>query len=96
MHGQWKFSRVIHTWNPSEFSREHEILREEIKSLQFIRSRLEGRVGELEEELKKVKEEAEEAARNAAKAAGNEEDEVGGIFGFIWRQIVIQLQQAIH
>ena len=58
-------------------SREHEILREEIKSLQFIRSRLEGRVGDLEDELKKAKEEAEEAARNAAKAAnGNEEDEV--------------------
>ena len=44
-------------------------------------------MGELEEELKKVKEEAEEAARNAAKAAGNEEDEVGGFFGFIWKQL---------
>ena len=56
--------------------REHEILREEIKSLQFIRSRLEGRVAELEEELRKAREEAEEAAKAAAKAAGNEEDEV--------------------
>ena len=41
--------------------REHEILREEIKSLQEVRSRLQQRVQELEDELKKVKEEAEAA-----------------------------------
>jgi hypothetical protein len=40
-------------------SSEHEILREEIKSLQEVRSRLQQRIQELEEELKKVKEDAE-------------------------------------
>ncbi len=50
---------------------EHEILREEIKSLQYIRSRLETRVNDLEDELRKVKEEAEKAA----KASKSEEDE---------------------
>ncbi len=40
---------------------EHEILREEIRSLQEVRSRLQQRIHDLEEELKKVKEEAEAA-----------------------------------
>ena len=43
---------------------EHEILREEIKSLQFIRARLENKVIDLEEELKKTKEDAENAAKS--------------------------------
>ena len=37
---------------------EHEILREEIKSLQTVRAKLQQRVQELEEELKVTKEEA--------------------------------------
>ena len=45
------------------FSREHEILREEVRSLQDVRSRLQTRITELEEELKKVKQEAEEKAK---------------------------------
>ena len=43
--------------------REHEILREEVRSLQDVRSRLQTRISELEEELKKVKQEAEEKAK---------------------------------
>ena len=55
--------------------REHEILREEIKSLQDIRIRHQQRIQELEEELKKVKEEAEERiAKHAAAAAGSDGD----------------------
>lgn len=55
--------------------REHEILREEIKSLQDIRIRHQQRIQELEEELKKVKEEAEDriAKHAAAAAAGGDE-----------------------
>ena len=45
------------------FSREHEILRDEVRSLQDVRSRLQTRITELEEELKKVKQEAEEKAK---------------------------------
>ena len=45
------------------FFREHEILREEVRSLQDVRSRLQTRISELEEELKKVKQEAEEKAK---------------------------------
>ena len=45
------------------FFSEHEILREEIKSLQTIRHRLEDRVKELEDDVKKTKEEAEKAAK---------------------------------
>ena len=42
---------------------EHEILREEVRSLQDVRSRLQQRIQELEDELKKVKQEAEEKAK---------------------------------
>ena len=50
---------------------EHEILREEIKSLQDIRIRHQQRIQELEEELKKVKEEAEDRiAKVTAEANG--------------------------
>merc|ERR1712083_462278 len=42
-----------------ELTGEHEILREEIKSLQTVRAKLQQRVQELEEELKVTKEEAE-------------------------------------
>ena len=52
-------------------SSEHEILREEIKSLQDIRIRHQQRIQELEEELKKVKEEAEDRiAKVTAEANG--------------------------
>ena len=54
-------------------SREHEILREEIKSLQTVRSNLQGRVSELEEELKKNKEEKEEESKKE-KETGEGED----------------------
>ena len=43
--------------------REHEILREEVKSLQDVRSRLQQRIQELEDELKKVKQDAEANAK---------------------------------
>ena len=42
---------------------EHEILREEIKSLQAVRAKLQQRVQELEEEVKVSKEDAEKAAK---------------------------------
>jgi phage shock protein A len=45
--------------------REHEILREEIASLKNIRSRLESRAQELEDEMKRVKEETEKAVKAA-------------------------------
>ena len=45
------------------FFSEHEILREEVRSLQDVRSRLQQRIQELEDELKKVKQEAEEKAK---------------------------------
>ena len=57
--------------NISIICREHEILREEIKSLQGVRAKLQGRVSELEEELKKIKEEKEEESK---KEKGGEED----------------------
>ena len=61
-------------WKPLIFwSREHEILREEIKSLQAVRAKLQARVTELEEELKKTKEEKEEEAKKE-KAEGEGED----------------------
>ena len=44
-----------------ELTGEHEILREEIKSLQAVRSKLQQKVQDLEDELKKVKEDAEQA-----------------------------------
>ena len=53
-----------------ELTGEHEILREEIKSLQAVRSKLQQKVQDLEDELKKVKEDAEQA-----KAQRAEEDE---------------------
>ena len=40
---------------------EHEILREEIKSLQAVRSKLQQKIQDLEDELKKVKEDAEQS-----------------------------------
>ena len=52
---------------------EHEILREEIKSLQAVRAKLQQRVQELEEEVKVSKEEAEKAAKKE-KSAGEEEE----------------------
>ena len=56
----------------NQFScREHEILREEIKSLQNVRGKLQGRVGELEDELKKTKEAKEEEGKKEK----TEEDE---------------------
>ena len=57
-----------------ELTGEHEILREEIKSLQEIRMRHQQRIQELEEELKKVKDEAESNAK-ANKAAGGAADD---------------------
>lgn len=44
--------------------REHEILREEIRSLQNIRTRLESRIQDLETDLKKTKEELEKANKS--------------------------------
>ena len=42
-------------------NREHEILREEIKSLQEVRKKLQLKVQDLEDELKKSKEDAEKS-----------------------------------
>ncbi|CAL4065508.1 unnamed protein product, partial [Meganyctiphanes norvegica] len=52
---------------------EQEILREEIKSLNAVKSRLRLRIQELEDELKKVKEEAE---KNAKAGKGEDEEDV--------------------
>merc|ERR1719264_1354774 len=54
-----------------ELTGEHEILREEIKSLQNVRAKLQARVTELEEEIKKTKEEKEEEGKKEK----SEEDE---------------------
>ena len=43
------------------FNREHEILREEIKSLQEVRKKLQLKIQDLEDELKKSKEDAEKS-----------------------------------
>jgi uncharacterized protein YlxW (UPF0749 family) len=48
---------------PIVFFSEQDMLREEIRSLQTVKERLKQRVGELEEELKRVREEAERAAK---------------------------------
>lgn len=53
-----------------ELTSEQEILREEIKSLNAVKSRLRLRIAELEDEVKRVKEEAEKAAK-----AGKSDDE---------------------
>lgn len=52
---------------------EHEILREEIKSLQTVRAKLQSRVQELEEEMKVVR---EEAAAGGKKEKSDDEEEV--------------------
>ncbi len=57
------------------FFREHEILREEIKSLQGVRSKLETRERDLEDELRKSKEDAEKAAKAAAAKEGEDQEE---------------------
>jgi len=56
-----------------ELTGEHEILREEIKSLQTVRAKLQQRVQELEEELKTSKEEAEKGGK---KEKSDDEEEV--------------------
>lgn len=56
-----------------ELTGEHEILREEIKSLQTVRAKLQQRVQELEEELKVTKEEAEKGGK---KEKSDDEEEV--------------------
>jgi len=56
-----------------ELTGEHEILREEVRSLQDVRSRLQQRIQELEDELKKIKQEAE---ANAKANRPEEDDEV--------------------
>jgi len=56
-----------------ELTGEHEILREEIKSLQTVRAKLQQRVQELEEELKITKEEAEKSGK---KEKSDDEEEV--------------------
>jgi len=56
-----------------ELTGEHEILREEIKSLQTVRAKLQQRVQELEEELKTTKEEAEKGGK---KEKSDDEEEV--------------------
>ena len=52
---------------------EQEILREEIQSLQAVKTRLKSRVSELEEELKKSKEELEKAKASRGNAEEGEE-----------------------
>lgn len=49
-----------------ELTGEHEILREEIKSLQAVRSKLQQKIQDLEDELKKVKEDAEQSKATKA------------------------------
>jgi mitogen-activated protein kinase 8 interacting protein 3 len=49
---------------------EHEILREEVRSLQEVRAKLQTRVQDLEEEIKRMKEEAEKGRKEK-----EEEDE---------------------
>merc|ERR1711892_499415 len=56
-----------------ELTGEHEILREEIKSLQTVRAKLQQRVQELEEELKVTKEESEKSGK---KEKSDDEEEV--------------------
>ncbi len=52
-----------------DFDSEQEILREEIQSLQAVKSRMKLRISELEDEVKKLKEEAEK------KTGGKSDDE---------------------
>lgn len=65
--------KVIGICNP--YSSEQEILREEIKSLNAVKSRLKLRITELEDEVKKVKEEFEKNAK-----ANKSDDEVRFLF----------------
>jgi len=53
--------------------REHEILREEIKSLQGVRARLQQKVTEQDEELKQVREEMEKSGGKKEKSDDEEE-----------------------
>ena len=55
----------------NRLSSEHEILREEVRSLQEVRAKLQGRVQELEEELKALKEQ-----EKGKKEKEEEEEEV--------------------
>nr|CAD7444840.1 unnamed protein product [Timema bartmani] len=55
-----------------ELTSEQEILREEIKSLHTVKTRLQEKIHDLEEELKRVKEEAEKSSR--ATKSDDEED----------------------
>merc|ERR1719150_1435130 len=57
-----------------ELTGEHEILREEIKSLQGVRARLQQKVTEQDEELKQVREEMEKGG--AKKEKSDDEEEV--------------------
>ncbi len=50
--------------------REHEILREEVRSLQEVRAKLQTRVQDLEDEIKRLKDEAEKGRKEK-----EEEDE---------------------
>ncbi|KAJ8305216.1 hypothetical protein KUTeg_017232 [Tegillarca granosa] len=56
-----------------ELTSEQEILREEINSLQTVKTKLQQRVKDLEDDLKKMKEELEKK-NNAAKEEGDEDD----------------------
>ena len=49
------------SWCHTFFFSEHEILREEIKSLQDVRTKLQQKVNDLEDELKKTKEDYEKS-----------------------------------
>lgn len=55
----------------SLFFSEQEILREEINSLQTVKTKLQQRIKDLEDDLKKMKEELEKK-NNAAKEEGDE------------------------
>ena len=57
----------------TKFCREHEILREEVKSLQDVRGKLQQKVQDLEEEMKTVKEDSEKSGK---KEKSDDEEEV--------------------
>ncbi len=57
---------------------EQEILREEIQSLQAVKTRLKSRVSELEDELKKSKEDLEKA--KTSRGTGEDGEEVTKLY----------------
>lgn len=75
---------------------EKEILREGITSLEIVRDKLQLRVSELEEEVRKIRRELEEKNNQSQQIGEDEEVRICSTDGEFWEMYVAELEPIVN